>query len=157
MNLIIKYKAVILVVLPVLILVLIRSVSPNHFKPDVKKWAEPSLMQSNIISKDKLGTLTGEKLIVNLDNGNADLSDPANNVINMNSADILIKDNLKTIKNHKGPVVIYSDETALSSRIWMVLSQLGCKNIYILTNDTEIEVLKYKLVPDSTLKSGMSK
>ena len=41
MYLLKKYKAVIIVVLPILILVLLRYFGPNHFKSDAKRWAEP--------------------------------------------------------------------------------------------------------------------
>ena len=66
MDLIKKYKAVIAVVLPILILILIRSFGANHFKNDAKRWAEPSVLRSNIISAGQIGKLPGDKLIINL-------------------------------------------------------------------------------------------
>lgn len=67
MELIKKYRLIIAVVLPILILVLIKALVTTHFKSDVKKWAEPSVTRSNIITEKKAGLLAGEKLILNLD------------------------------------------------------------------------------------------
>ena len=67
MELIKKYRLVIIVVLPILILVLIRSSGLNHFKNDAKKRAEPSLKQSNIMIIEQAGSLSGKNLIINLD------------------------------------------------------------------------------------------
>ena len=67
MEIVKKYKAVILIVLPVLILVIFRSTGTNHFKPDSEKWAEPSVTKSNIITVEKLGSLSGDKLLIYLD------------------------------------------------------------------------------------------
>jgi len=36
----------------------------------------------------------------------------------------------------KGPVILYSNDISVSARVWMVLSQTGIKNIYIL--DTSV-------------------
>ena len=66
MEFINRYKVVIAVVLPVLILVLIRSFGANHFKSDPKKWAEPSVMRTNIITPEQAGILSGNKLFINL-------------------------------------------------------------------------------------------
>ena len=65
---------------------------------------------------------------------------------------ILSKNNLSIIRKHDGPVLLVSSETAVSARIWMVLSQMGYKNIYILTNDADSEVLKYKFRPDTLVR-----
>ncbi|TAL71551.1 MAG: hypothetical protein EPN88_05570, partial [Bacteroidetes bacterium] len=66
MGFIKKYKVIIAIVLPILILVLIRSFGVNHFKTDAKKWIEPSVLQSNIITGEQFANLPGDKLIINL-------------------------------------------------------------------------------------------
>jgi predicted AlkP superfamily pyrophosphatase or phosphodiesterase len=63
-------KALIAVILPILILVLLKSSGVNHFKSNSKKWAEPSFKRSNIVYGDQLDSLPGEKLIINLGEGN---------------------------------------------------------------------------------------
>jgi hypothetical protein len=156
MNVIIKEnKTVIVIILTVLILVIIRSLGTNHFKGDAKGLAEASLEQSNLISKEKAGTLSGEKLLIVLDQENVDFKELSQSIIKISPADILSKNNLKMISKNAGPVLLYSSDPSISSRIWMILSQMGNKNIFILTNDTFNEVLKYKLLPDTSIKSEL--
>jgi len=152
MDLIKKCKVVIAVVLPILILVLIRSFGSNHFKSNAKKWAEPSVMRSNIISVDRTGDLPGNKLIINLNTGENVIKDNGVEYLNVSADSILSKNILRTISNHRGPVLLYSTETAVSARLWMVLSQLGYRNIYILTNDSGNETIKNKFRPDSLIR-----
>ncbi len=152
MDLVKKFRAVIIVVLPVLILVLIRLFSTNQFRNDAKKWAEPSVIQSNIITHEKYGSLSGNILIIHLDAEKNGISGIKGNEVEILPDAILQSENLKQIKKNNGPVLLFSADPAISSRIWMVLSQLGCKNIFILTKEADNEVLKYKLQNDSTKK-----
>ena len=152
MNLINKYKVVIAVVLPILILVLIREFGTNHFKSNAKRWAEPSVTRSNIISGEQHGTLSGENLIINLNEDFRAVKEFTTYAVNIPADSILSKKNFNIIRNHDGPVVLFSTETAVSARIWMVLSQMGYKNIYILTNDSGNEVFKYKFRSDTLVR-----
>lgn len=152
MNEIIKnYKIVLYVVVPILILVLIRSFGTIHFKSDAKKWAEPSVLQSNIITLENAGSLSGTKLIIDLDKERSGINGSTFNEIEILPDAILQSENLKKIKKNDGPALLFSKDPAISSRIWMVLSQLGCKNIFILTNDPGNEEQKFKFIHDSIL------
>ena len=51
---------------------------------------------------------------------------------------------------HDGPVVLTSSDPGLTARIWMLLSQMGREDLYIIS-DSENEVLKFKLETDSTI------
>ena len=129
MNLIKKYKVVFAIVLPVLILVLIRSLSINHFKSDAKKWAVPSVLASNIVTEDKIETLPGEKIIIKLGKELNVHYAGAYPELQISADSILERKNLKIISKHSGPVLLFSSEYAISARVWMILSQLGFKNI----------------------------
>jgi hypothetical protein len=152
MGIIHKYKVVIAVVLPILILVLIRQFGGNHFQTDAKRWSEPSIMRSNIITEEKIGTLSGEKLIINLGEGNREIKDMGMELLNIPADSVLSKNILHTIGKHDGPLLLYSSETAVSARIWMVLSQMGYKNIFILTNEADNEISKNKFRPDTIVR-----
>ena len=152
MNLIKKYKVVILIVLPILILVLIRSFGGNHFKSDAKRWAEPSVLRSNIVTGEQSGTLSGEKLIINLGEEDTEINLMTGDALYIPASSLLSKKNLNTIRKHDGPVLLFSSETAVSARMWMVLSQMGYRNIYILTNEADNEVFKYKFRPDTLVR-----
>jgi hypothetical protein len=151
MELIKNNKAVIVIVLVLLVLILIRSSGFNHFKNDIKKWAEPSVLHSNTITIDKALSFTGKALIINLDkdaNYNIDLT---GDVQNIPADSVLRKEHFTTILKHDGPVLLYSSDPGLSARIWMLLSQMGRNNIFIITNKSDNEVLKYKFRPDTSL------
>jgi len=148
MNLFKKYRIVLIVVLPVLILVLIRSTGFNHFKSDSKKWAAPSLIHSNTINSEQILKLGGNSMILCIDRVAA--PEGITGVIrNVASDSLLTRESVKSIRSHSGPVLIYSADPALSARFWMLLSQMGCRNIYILTNNPDNEVLKYRLQQDT--------
>ena len=147
-----KYKVIIAIVLPILILVIIRSIGTNHFENDAKKWAEPSIMEKNIISHKQIASLSGEKLIINLDSGNIKVNDLNCTLLNIRADSILRKKNIKIIQRHYGPVLLISNKPEVSARIWMVISQMGFNNIFIITNDPGNEVFKYKFRPDTLVR-----
>jgi hypothetical protein len=149
MVLIKKFRLVIAVVLPLLILVLIRSFMVSHFKNDAKKWAEPSVKQSNRITIEQAGSLKGKSLTINLDKDVSRLMELTGDVQNIPAESVLMKDYVSMILKHDGPVMLFSSDPGLSARIWMILSQMGCRNIYILANSSDNEVFKYKFRPDT--------
>lgn len=152
MEFIKKFKVVIAVVLIILVLVLIRSTDKYHFKNDAVKLAEASVNKSNILTTDQANSLPGKHLVINLDKKvigtTAGLTGDVQNI----SPDYLLdKKNVDMLLKHNGPVFLLSSEPGLSARIWIILSQMGCKNIYIITKNTDNEVLKYKFRPDTLM------
>jgi hypothetical protein len=151
MDLIRKFRLVIAIVVPILILVLIRSFGVSHFKNDAKKWAEPSVNKLNVINIKKAGSLNGKILMIFLDRDTNHLPGIPGESRNIPPDSILNKNNIRLIGKHIGPVLLHSADPGLSARIWMLLSQMGHRNIYILTDSTDNEVLKYKFRPDSLM------
>ena len=147
-----KYKGVMAVVLPILILVLIRSLGTNHFKSDARKWAGPSVMQSNILTVDQFKALSGEKMLINLGASPAIYTDHDSPSLSIPPDSVLSEVYFKTISKHSGPVVLFSAERATAARIWMVLSQMGLRNVFILSSNNDNEVLKYKFRPDTLVR-----
>ncbi len=80
------------------------------------------------------------------------VSEITGDVQNITADSILSKKYVNTILKHDGPVLLSSSEPGLSARIWMILSQMGCTNIYILTKNTDNEVFKYKFRPDTLMQ-----
>jgi hypothetical protein len=151
MELIRKFRLVIAIVLPILILVLIRSFGVSHFKNDARKWAEPPINKSNIVKIEQVGSLKGEILMICLDKEADSIRKLSGELRNIPPDSILNKNHSSQIMKHDGPVLLYSSDPGLSARIWMLLSQMGRRNIYILTDSTDNEVLKYKFRPDSLM------
>jgi 3-mercaptopyruvate sulfurtransferase SseA len=151
MEIIKNNKVVIAIVVIILILVLIRSMGVNHFRNDAKRWAEPSVNTSNLITAAKAVTLQGNILIINLDKDQQPIKDIRGEKRNIPPDSVLSKKQITSIIKHNGPVLIYSSEPGLSARIWMMLSQMGCTNIFILTDQPDNESLKYNFQPDTIM------
>ena len=132
-----QYRIILAVFLLVLILVLVRTISPGNFKYDAVRWAEPSATGSNIINEAQLDSMTGKKLLVDL--GAEPVSDSrfGNITIRMDPGSILDKPNLKLIRKNRGPVILYSDDISEVARIWMILSEMGIKELYILSESAD--------------------
>jgi len=148
MELVKKYKIVILILVPVILLVILRLLGTNHFKPDAKRWAEPTFSGANIITSEKVETLAGKFLIVNLDSDKK--SFPAAYEILTSTPDaILNKDILERMHDFEGSILIYSSDISISSGVWMILSQMGMTNILVLTDDKNNESQKYEFRSDT--------
>ena len=152
MNLINRYRIIIAVILPVLILLSLKTCRSGSFKYDAKKWSEPSFDYSNVIIGTEFGTLSGEKLIVNLDNSYNKMDEQSAAIVHIPPDSVLSIKYLNKIRYHKGPVLISSSDPALSARIWMVISQTGCNNLYILTSSNDNEVFKNEFRPDTIVR-----
>jgi hypothetical protein len=94
---------------------------------------------------------SGKNLIINLDKEVSQISKLTGDVQNIQADSILSKKHVNLIMSHDVPVLLFSLDPGLSAKIWMILSQLGCRNIYILTNSADNEVFKYKFRPDTLL------
>jgi hypothetical protein len=149
MELIKNHKIVIVSVLILLVLILFRSMSLSHFKSDAKKWAEPSLKKSNRLTITQAGSLAGKSLIINLDKNAGHLRELTGDIQNIPADSVLSKIHIAFILKHDGPVLLFSSEPGLSAKIWMIIRQMGCRNIFILTDSVDNEALKYKFYPDS--------
>jgi hypothetical protein len=151
MNLINKYRIILAFVIPVLILLSIRTCRNGSFKYDAKKRAESSFDNSNIISVTEVEKLSGEKLIVCLDASNNKIGDKST-VVHITPDSVLNRKYLTLIRHHQGPVLISSSDPALSARIWMVINQTGCSDLYILSGSNDNESFKNEFRPDTIVR-----
>lgn len=150
MNLLKRNWLVVSIILLVVTIVLIRAFSSNSFRYDAVRWAAPSADGSNLISAEQLaGTadhLAGagdQVLVINL-GGTTELPGPVGmttlpgqlkvKTVMIVPGEILERENLKLIRRSKGPVILSSDDASVSARVWMVLSEMGIKGVYILRN-----------------------
>lgn len=132
-----QYWLVLSIFMLVICLVLIRTFNREQFRYDAVKWAESSIPGSNLVTEDKILQMDGEVLMIIL--GNASFSDRKIQV-NTRTVDpglLLEKENITLIRKNKGPVILFSDDSSVSARVWMVLSEMGMKNVYILQDDTD--------------------
>ena len=106
MNLIRKFRLIIAIVLPLLILLSIRTCSTGIFKYDAKKWAEPSFSSSNIVGISEIGKLPGEKLIIYLDKNIDKIIEKHTEEVDIRPDSIMSRKYLHKIKDLKEKQII---------------------------------------------------
>jgi rhodanese-related sulfurtransferase len=143
-----KYYIVLFLVLPILILVLIKTLCTGNFRNDAARWVQPSVKQSNMVTHAMLSTFTGNTLMVNLSE-RGDLLIKQDHAINIPAKFILDKNYQKKLRAFKGAILLVSENPAISARVWMLLSQMGFTNVYILSNEEGTDVFKYKFRSDT--------
>ena len=129
-----RYWLVLSITLLAVILVLIRTFSHN-FRYDAVRWAEPSALGSNIITEDQIPAMSSDILLITLGNETPAIDLLQDKILKLNPESVLEKANLSLIRKNKGPVILFSDDNSVSARVWMVLSEMGIKNIYILQDE----------------------
>ena len=145
-------KFILLALAILLILVIVRNSDRNIFRNDVKTAIEAIQNNSNTLSPDQLHQMKSQWLVVNI--GNSDLPDSLRieNSIRIPFANLLDDANRKKLNEVKGDLVLYSADVATASKAWVILNQLGFKNVKILATKEIPEKLKYKFQPDTTAR-----
>ncbi len=146
-----KSYIILAVVLPLLVLVLMKSITRDHFRNDAAKWAAPSINKINVLTVKQLNESDGNALIIELDD-RAEAIGVKGEVIHIPADNLLDKNNQKMLRASRENIVLVSDDPALSARMWMLLSQLGYKKLFILTDSADNEALKYKFRPDTVTR-----
>jgi hypothetical protein len=145
-----KLGIVVLVVILVVVvaMTLIGSSGSGRFRHDAAKWAKPTMVETIVVTNAQLEKLTGNTLLVDLSEQGNLLKDDQG-VIHMRASAILEQENQRKLRDHEGIIVLASEDRALSARIWMLLSQMGYENLFILDDGAGNDVLKYKFQPDT--------
>jgi hypothetical protein len=155
MHVLKKYKIVILVILPILVMVLIKLFSSYPYKYDVQRWIHPTLNNSNLITKSMIDSMKGNVMIVELNDSAISIKNNKKDVLHFPPTSIFEKEYIGKIQKHKGPVILYSENPAVSARVWVILSQMGYKNLFILTDSVDNEVIKCKFQPDTIIRYNL--
>lgn len=145
-------KFVILIIVVLLILVIIRISDQNLFKKDVKSAIVAAQNNSNILSPDQLHQLKGSWMVVNI--GKSDLPDSIHveHSIKIPFENLLDQTNRKILEEVDGKLIVYSADVATASKAWVILNQMGFKNVFILNSGGNPEEIKYKFQPDTTAR-----
>lgn len=145
-------KFVILIIVVLLILVIVRNSDQNLFKKDIKSAIEATQNNSNMLSTDQLRLLKGSWMVVNI--GTSDLPDSIHleHSIKIPFENLLDQTNRKILEGVNGNLILYSGDVAKSSKAWVILNQMGFKNVLILNIEGNPEEIKYKFQPDTTAK-----
>jgi len=145
-------KFVILIIVVLLILVIVRNSDQNLFKKDIKTAIEAAQNNSNTISLAQLQLLKGPWMVVNI--GNSDLPDSVQveHSMKIPFENLLDQTNRKILEEVNGDLILYSADMATASKAWVILNQMGFKNVFILNAGENQEELKYKFQPDTNAR-----
>ena len=135
-------------------LVVLRSLTGNHFKTDAELHARPSYNHSIVVTHQQVDVMPGNKLMINLDgevNHPTGVENPTIEELHSDPELILNRGFRKRIMNFKGNVFLVSDDPSLSSGLWMILSQMGRKDLFIVSDNADPEVFKYEFRPDTLI------
>jgi hypothetical protein len=149
MELIRKSKGIIITAMLSVVLVIVLIFGSGHFRYDTKKWAEPFITRSNIITPEAASLMKGQVLLVNFDLSPGQVINIIPKHVNIPADSILQKKYRRLIDSNKGPVVLFSSDVSIAVRAWTILSRSGYRNLYILTFFPDDEVLKEKIRPDT--------
>ncbi|MEK7719499.1 MAG: hypothetical protein AAB347_07800 [Bacteroidota bacterium] len=152
MNRIKSLKIIILVIGILLILVIIRISDQNVFKEKAKTAVEAARNNSNLITVSQLKKLTTPYLIIDIGSEPRPDSLQFKHTVKITFSQLLDKANRKVLDDARGELIIYADDVATASRAWVILNQLGYKNLRMLTFENNPEELKYKFQPDTTAR-----
>lgn len=152
MNKLKNLKFILLALALLLILVIVRNSDRNIFRSDVKTAVDVIQNKSNQLSPEQLHQLKSPWLVVNI--GDSDLPDSLHieNSIRIPFPNLLDDTNRKILNEVKGNLVLYSADVATASKAWIILNQLGFKNVKILGTEEIPEIFKYKFQPDTTAR-----
>ena len=138
-RLIKKYGLVMLVFGLVLAAVLFRAFSWSGFRYDASEWAEASKDGHNIVYfADKEKTVENS-LTVDMGPAYSTFDGSSGKHIRISPDSILARDNFNLIRKHKGPVILKSSDPAIAARVWMIISQKGIKNVFILGDSADLQ------------------
>jgi len=135
MKLIKQYWLFLTIVVLVVAMVLIRSFSRNSFRYDASRWVAASADGSNLMTPEQAAEAGDQMLLVNLGNNEEPSGQFKERSVMISPEVILDRENIRLIRKNKGPVVLTSGDASVSARVWIVLSEMGMKNIYILRNE----------------------
>ena len=133
----------------ILAFVIARSTNRNLFKNEANAAIEAAKHNENIIFEEQL---TVQYLVVDLSAEEDFNAAKFQNVVNIPFKSLLEKPNRKLLEGTKGEIVLYSQDISTSSKAWVILNQLDFKDVFILQNEENSEVFKYKFQPDTSAK-----
>ena len=146
-----------LIVFPVAVGFVIRSTDAYRFGRNAAAAAAPSLQETNMIRWEQLAAMKAKTLVVDLSDTASLLLQKTNGTVHIPAAHLLDRASLDTLKAHRNETrILYSPDAGVSAKAWMVLSQMGYRNLYILADDPDQEKLKFPFQPEPVVVQAES-
>ncbi len=142
-------KVVLLVLVVVLVLVLVKTIGKNGFKQDSTNAVEAVVSKSFMVLPNDLDNKETQYLIVDL---NESASSGFENSLKIPFEKLLEESNLQKLKDSEKKIILVSADISAASKAWVILNQLDIKNVFVLSNEENPEVLKYEFQPDTAVQ-----
>lgn len=141
-----NFKIVLLVLVVVLVLVIVKSVDKNHFKQNAKNAVEAVVSDNFSVSTSELKNSETQYLIVDFsESGKTQFE----NSLQIPFENLLDESTLQKLKQTENKILLVSNDNSKAEKAWVILNQLGFKNVVLLSSEENPEVLKYKFQPDT--------
>lgn len=142
-------KIVLLILLVVLALVIVKTTGKNRFRQDAQNVIEAVKSNNFQVTMNDLKGTEYQYYIVDLsESGSVQFK----NSVKIQFEKLLDEATLQKLKETKNKILLVSDDNSVAAKAWVILNQLDFKNVYILTDEENPEVLRYEFKPDTVLK-----
>jgi uncharacterized protein (UPF0333 family) len=140
-----EFKIVLLILLVVLVLVIVKSTGKNRFKQDAKSAIETITSNNFSVSLTDFSVAENQYLVVVL---NESGSVQFENSIKVPFEKLIDENILQKLKETDNKILLISGNNSIALKAWVILNQLGFKNVFVLSDEETPEGLKYKFQPD---------
>lgn len=140
-------KWIILIVLIIAVLVVVRTAGNGGFKGDARETVATIAAGDFLISVNEYNQNKEVYQVVTLTQ--SENPDPVQleNAINIQFEQLIEESVIQKLKETQIKILLVSADNAQTAKAFVILIQMGFKNVFILSNDENPEVLKYQFQP----------
>ena len=139
-------KVVLLVLLVVFVLVIVRTTGKNRFKQDAQNVIEAVKSNNFSVTMIDLKGTENQYFIVDLtESGSVQFE----NSVKIPFEKLLDETTLQQLKKTENKILLFSNDNSVAVKAWVILNQLDFKNVFILSDQENAEVLRYEFQPDT--------
>ena len=140
-------KIVLFILLIVLVLVIAKTTGKNRFKQDAKNAIEVITSNNFSVSLTDFRAAENQFLVVDLSESGSIQFD---NSLKVPFEKLIDETLIQKLKETEKKILLVSEDNSLAIKSWVILNQLGFKNIFVLSDAENAEVLKYKFQPGTS-------
>ena len=127
------------------VFVFVRATNKNRFSGTIENMVETLKNESVFVEAENLQI--NDYLVVELgDNSNSDKFPAAVKVTFEGLTDKNFREQLETSEKK----ILLTGNESQTAKAWVILNQLGVKNLFILTEKKNPEMLRYEFIPDTS-------
>lgn len=141
-------KIVLMILIVVSVMVIVKTTGKNHFKEDAQNAIEAVVSNNFIISESEFKNSEDQFLVVDLSESGLN---PYKNSLKISVENLAEESSLMKLKDTDRKILLVSGDDSKAEKAWVILNQLGLKNVFVLSDEENPEVLKYKFQPDTTV------